>query len=635
MDAWCHALPHGAVGRLGSEGGAVGDHFAVAPGGERWATASSLSDVCVWTSATGLVERCLPEIPARTDGSRYVVAIGFTSGGDRLAIVTQDEFFSVDVARGALLHRAMLAESSEIVSSYSYSESAFRTTSLAVSPRGDRVAVGVCSERTAGVVRVLDADGKRVATYEMPPSETSKEVCGDAVAFSSDGKVVAASRRNLVLVWDRKGDVVGQVDTGDASIDAIAFTPDDRGIALSGYAGAVNVVSTTTWNVTQSFGYVRGSSSGANRVAFSPGGKWFAAEHGGTTRVFGVESGALELSVEEARLPVFASDDQLLVMNHRGVRMVSRMKLPSGERLAPFDLSRHEGDVRAVALRADGKVAATVASDGVRTWEVPSGKPMRYFPAPERVSLSDVAFLRDGSLVVVTGDALLHRIGAEAESDRAPAPLANVGQADARSDVVGIASSPASDVVAITLADGTLRRWDATTSTELPPVQLLDVSGWDRPPTAPAWSSDGATIAVGVGGEVWLVDAASGAVRQRVALLEGETVHGIDLAPSRAELAILGDRRVVLVDVAGAPTLVATIERTERLGQGTIRYAAGGARVAIADNALHVLDIPTGRWLTRHGLESARADELAVVGTVAAVPQLDGTTLLFDLGGAK
>ncbi|MFO0615671.1 MAG: WD40 repeat domain-containing protein [Polyangiaceae bacterium] len=631
LDAWCHELPPGAIARLGSVGGEVGNHVAVSSDGAHWVTASTFADVCFWSAGTGLMDRCAEAVePASKSAGNQVVGVAFVKGDQLVAVLGSEELLLIDATTGRLHARATFQAAGERPSDGSYSEydrTSFRAKSLAA--RGDRMAIGVCSEATAQVVRILDTDGKPVASYEVPPAR-DREVCADAVAFSPDGKILAAARGSLVIAWDGRGEILHTLDTGDTSVGALAFRSDGAELAIGGWGDAINAVSTSTWRVTQSFGFVPGSHSGTESLGWSSDGRFLAATQGTTARLWDATSSTQVFAVENVSTSQFDAMGELLTLGFRGARTLGRYAVPTGERLPPFDLSRHTGDVRGVSFDPIGKLVATVASDGVRTWERETGRPERFFLAPEDATFVAVAFVRDGALLAVTSDARLHVVPSGADAGDSPVALGLIaGTEDDR--VIGVAASPAGDVVAVTLDDGTLRRWDVAARGELPPVRIFDsLAETGRRLSAPSWSRDGATIAVGSGGEAWLVDAKSGAVKQRIALLERELVAGVAFAPDKDLLAILGDRRVVVADVGGPPKLVQSIERDDN-ANAMIGFAAGGARLVLADRTVRVFDVASGKRVTELAAPLGYNARLAFSGGTAAIALDDGTTLLFDV----
>lgn len=633
-DAWCDDVPPGAITRLGHRGGAVGGRLAVTPDGARWATADTTSDICFWSRATGLMERCVPAVPPEKDESTIVVALAFTSNGERLAVLGHERLLLVDAATATVSASISLRRGTvrgPMRDDVDVDES---LRAHAIASARDRIVVGVCSEQTRAVVRVLDGRGATVATRELPPSGSDREVCADAVALSPDGKLVVASRGNLVFAWDEHGELVQQIDTSDTSVDALAFRPDGAELAIGGWGDAINVVSTSSWKVTRAFGYAVDSHNGTDSLGWSRDGRFVAATHGDIARVWEAATSALAFSVDHAQSSGLAGDT-LLALEARGARMVAQHALPTGERIGPSDLSRHPRNVIDVALSADAKFAATAGTDGVRTWDAETGRPLGYFVAPEGAPLAAVEVVAGGVVAAVTWEGDIHLLRKDAERGDAPFLLAATRSGDpARLD--GVSASPDGSMIALTMDDGTLRRWVVESREELPPLRLVDAADErSQTFTAPVWSRDGATLAVGMGGEVWLLDAKTSAVKQRVGLLDRERVAGVAFAPDRDVLAILTDARVVLVDVTAgaAPKILRSFDRNDIGLRASIRFAAQGTRLVLAERSVHVYDVASGKRVSTFDPETYD-EPIATAGNACVVGLEGGTSVVLDVRGA-
>jgi len=140
-------------------------------------------------------------------------------------------------------------------------------------------------------------------------------------------------------------------------------------------------------------------------------------------------------------------------------------------------------ELTAVALSSDGKRGASAAKDGVRVWEVESGKELRHW---ERLPTTALAFMPGGT-EVLTGDALGNLVLRDpktgAEARRFEGHTGSLTAATFTTDGQLLLSAS---------SDGTARVWDAATKREL--WKLEDHPGGV---TCVAFSSDGRRVLSG------------------------------------------------------------------------------------------------------------------------------------------
>jgi len=140
---------------------------------------------------------------------------------------------------------------------------------FAISPDG---AVLACGGFGNVCVSIIDA-GTGVV-LGTPIAHPSGEHPG--LEFSSDGRFLASTSGNSVMVWDIEGDEVRPLrTTGISNPQVVAFSPDGSVLAVGGAnANAALLFDTSTWEVTRLTASSRGIKAGA--VAFSPDGRFFA-----------------------------------------------------------------------------------------------------------------------------------------------------------------------------------------------------------------------------------------------------------------------------------------------------------------------------------------------------------------------
>jgi WD40 repeat protein/tRNA A-37 threonylcarbamoyl transferase component Bud32 len=121
-------------------------------------------------------------------------------------------------------------------------------------------------------------------------------------------------------------------------------------------------------------------------------------------------------------------------------------------------LGVHEGGATAVALTADGKLAASGGADSViRLWSLPAGTLRAELRGHRGGPIHDLGFSPDGARLVSAGDDATIRLW-----DPAKAKELAVGRGHT-SWVARVAYSPQGDVIASAGADGTVRLWEPET----------------------------------------------------------------------------------------------------------------------------------------------------------------------------
>jgi serine/threonine protein kinase len=239
-----------------------------------------------------------------------------------------------------------------------------------------------------------------------------------AVRFASDGRLLSAEE-NVIRSWDRTGKEVPDGKQEFRLRHGIVFSPDGRRyVCHFGQAIDVHDVNPRNEALRTTQG---GPHTGAK--AFSANGQRIVIAKMGT---FG-ESAAMVWDLDANKLYRFT--------RHMELELIA-----------------------AVALSADGKWGVSASKDGVRVWEVESGKELRHW---ENLPVTAVAFAPDGGFVL-TGSAL----GALVLRD--PATGKEVGRFEGHSSAIrAIAFSTDGRLLLSASADGTARVWSVKTREEL------------------------------------------------------------------------------------------------------------------------------------------------------------------------
>jgi WD40 repeat protein len=220
---------------------------------------------------------------------------------------------------------------------------------------------------------------------------------------------------------------------------------------------------------------------GVGDVAFSPDGKTLAAgdPDGG---VLLLDSETLELrrripfQKEKGLLRLAYTPDGRLLAALLGE--TARLIDPKGSILATW--RAHRGNSSTLEVRSDGSAMVTAGRDGIKLWEIPSGRLLHRF---EAVAVS-VAFSPDGATLATAEEDRTVRLR-DASTGKVIRELYGHGE---RPQCV--AFSPDGKRLVSGGMDRTVRLWDVESGQE-----LLSLPGIENAVSCVAWSRDGRRIA--------------------------------------------------------------------------------------------------------------------------------------------
>lgn len=213
-----------------------------------------------------------------------------------------------------------------------YEGNAGATTALALSPRGDLVAVGQSTTTILHAVRQRKPVGELAARTHLQIG---------AVAFSPDGSTVVSGHAGSILhdmaelhFWDvRTKALVRRAASGRHHVTAMSYLPD--GLTLAVVGATEPDVRLFDAEAGREYARLKGSGEGLTAVAASPVSRFLAT---------GNEAGKVQLWDMSALRQVFSFDG-------------------------------HAGRVNAVCYSGDGRTLASGGADRtVRLWDVGSGK---------------------------------------------------------------------------------------------------------------------------------------------------------------------------------------------------------------------------------------------------------------------
>ncbi|HKI30770.1 MAG TPA: WD40 repeat domain-containing protein [Gemmataceae bacterium] len=464
---------------------------AFAPDGQTLAVVSVPSKgkphLRLWDTITGKPGRDLGEHEQSTEG------LVFSSDGRFLASQVKDRVRLWDARSGKQLPAVECAG----------------VRSVVFSPDGGLLAVG--NDRAIGLYEPASAKRSRELCYGDRDSSTGAEGeqgfyaalhgVGRDIAFSPDGKVLAAVQEGTIRRW--------AVATGEeidppancSPVDALALSEDGRRVAASTLTHAL------WWNATgkplHRLTLDAADGKGApffDCVALSPDGRSFAAGLStGEVAVWGADGKrAWQQPSHEGFVGTlaFAEDGRVVVSAGADLRVVWRQAAEGRE---VRKVSIDQGDVptqdervtfynRQLAL-AGGRLL-TVGEGEVRLWELASGQLRRRLAVEGDIPIK---FLRPRCLsVVLSGDGRLVAVPFENYVELLDAMSGRTLRCAAGlSRITDVALSPNGRLLAASGVEGA-RLWETATGT-----LLARLEAHRGPVQAVAFSGDGLTLATG------------------------------------------------------------------------------------------------------------------------------------------
>lgn len=318
-------------------------------------------------------------------------------------------------------------------------------------------------------IRLWDAESGRLLRVFASPSKRI-----DAIAFSPDRRFIALSNRDngTVRIWDAEsGRELRTLEGGPKGLSCLAFSPDGRWLASGGEDTSVKLWEMETGKLQN----LSGHSKKVTGVAFSPDGRWLAsASWDQHVKVWEVSTGNVVRTFAEAHwvtAVAFSPDGRLLASGSSSYPThtpeLKLWELDTGNEVRSIGLTNQ---VTGLEFAPDGhslvSLSSTFGTGTIEIWNISSGEKLRSIIDPE-VDIQTFALSPDGRWLATGGGGMF--------STEGPVKLWDVsGKQDTRTlgvstDGIGsLAFSPKGLLLAFagnSVKDNTVRLIDASART--------------------------------------------------------------------------------------------------------------------------------------------------------------------------
>ncbi|WP_307805820.1 WD40 repeat domain-containing protein [Streptomyces chrestomyceticus] len=567
----------------------TGVAVALRPDGHALATGSEDGTVRVWDPATG-------HLLATLTGHRGKVAsLAFRPDGRTLLIATDEGTVWLGDTRTGRVRATPVRHQDQGAPVLSPDGRTVASADAQDTVRLYDIATGRVRATLPGshAAKAFSPDGKTLVTSALDNSvrlwDTATARAGTtlanhgeemaSLAFSRDGRALATGGADGgVRLWDRatgrlRGTATGRFDTG--AVLALAFSPDGRAVAAGGW-GAVRVWDTATGGVRAT---LTGHEGSVGSVAFSPDGRTLVTGGDGTARLWDTGTGATLTGHRDLVNAVVFSPDGRTLATGSADGTVRLWDVPA-RRLRTVLTGRTSQDL--LVFGRDGRTLTTVDDDlTVRVWDTGSGHVRSTRTAPEHASSDALALSPDTHTLVARRGLSVrlwnHRTG-----------HTRVTRTSLEDRVGSAVFGPDGRTLATTAGNsGSLRLWDTVTG-RLRALVLGEHS------SLLAFGPDGRTLVTSdESGTVRLRDPATGRARATLAGHKGQ-VYAAAFGPGGRTLATGShDGTVRLWDIATGRTRAVLTGFEGMYGQSAaLAFGPDGHTLAgVAGNAVRLWDV--------------------------------------------
>ena len=371
------------------------------------------------------------------------------------------------------------------------------------------------------------ASGKEVRKFEPPASFGPSWWGPGGLAFSPDGKTLAASQGSAIHLWDvETGKMLHRFAGHTGAVEDVRFSPDGRRVLTCGRDGTARLwelslaKEVASWANTHGSPYsMVGLPDGKSVLATSPGG-WLRVElNEEKARAVSLSGGAPAPTWVSA---FTLSGDGKTLLGGGSDRSVHLWNVETGKEIGPLPIPPKP--FGAVAVSPDGKVLAEGGGSApLLLWDVAAAKELRPVgdaPAPgqfrDTVGLS---FSPDGRslLHVGSGELILYEVATGRDRVRMVRPNGPFGRAPSpEGSLTRALFSPDGLTIAAGTTAGPVVLFDATNGRE-----LTRLAAQPNAVACLAFSADGKQLAAGdVDGTVLVWEVKEWVARPRRAATE-------------------------------------------------------------------------------------------------------------------